>query len=109
MRLSIFMFIVQVKDFYSLASYFVSRTEKILDKYTTKSKPLNFSSSEIESLTKTFMYENYVKARSLAENKSTSEVVQNELSHYPYTKRQQFQVGIFSEKYGVSFVTLYLL
>ena len=102
------MFIVQVKDFYSLASYFVSRTEKILDKYTTKSKPLHFSSSEIESLTKTFMYENYVKARSLAENKSISEVVQKELSHYPYTKRQQFQVGIFSEKYGVSFVTLYL-
>ena len=52
----------------------------------------NYTKTDIESLTKLLMYGNYVKARQFAKNVTISEVVEDELAHYPYTRKRRFKV-----------------
>ena len=59
-----------------------------------ESKPayLNFTTTDIESLTKLLMYGNYVKARQFTENVTITDVIKEDLSHYPYTNKRRFKV-----------------
>ena len=84
-----------MKDLSQLESYFVSKQKK--HEYG-EGRALNFSSTEIEGLTKAFMYEHYVKARIISENISLTEVIENELSRYPYTRKKLFEVGVLFSK-----------
>ena len=74
-----------------MAEYFLIFKPDILEKHWWKKVNLNFSSAEVESLTKVFMYGSYIRARSLVGNISIEEVIRNELSLYPYTKKLQLQ------------------
>ena len=100
-----------MKDLSELESYFVSKQkkhghwiwvfeERKESRLISKGKrvALNFSSPEIEGLTKAFMYEHYVKARIISENISLTEVIENELSRYPYTRKKLFEVGVLFSK-----------
>ena len=57
-------------------------------------KQLNFSYTEIEGLSKAFMYRTYVKSRSIAQNKSITDIINYELSKYPYNKKRRVTVRI---------------
>ena len=82
---------VMVNDLFQLGEYFVAKPKK-LGRPTSTDTQLNHSYTEIEGLTKALMYERYVKARTLAENNSISDIVKRELHHYPYNKKRKFQV-----------------
>ena len=81
-----------------LVIYFVSKQKKHGSWEFDRRVALNFSSPEIEGLTKAFMYEHYVKARIISENISLTEVIENELSRYPYTRKKLFEVGVLFSK-----------
>ena len=81
-----------------MESYFVSKQNKFNRWEWGIERALNFSSPEIEGLTKAFMYEHYVKARIISENISLTEVIENELSRYPYTRKKLFEVGVLFSK-----------
>ena len=69
---------------------------KPTDFYTDKQ--LNFSYTQIEGLSKAFMYRTYVKSRSIAQNKSTADIIKKDLSQYPYIKKRRVTVRIILSK-----------
>ena len=91
-------FVLSTNEFdeYALNAHFtLSSTWGTGEMSTNLDKLLTYT--DIESLTKIFMYGNYIKARSLAENKSITELVKDELSHYPYNRKRMFQVHCLSK------------
>ena len=87
-----------MKDLSKLESYFVSKQNRFKRWKWGIERALNFSFPEIKGLTKAFMYEHYVKARIISENISLTEVIENELSRYPYTRKKLFEVGVLFSK-----------
>ena len=84
-----------MKDLYQLAEMFVPKPKKKgkpTDFYTDKQ--LNFSYTQIEGLSQAFMYRTYVKSRSIAQNKYITDIINNELSKYPYNKKRRVTVRI---------------
>ena len=50
---------------------------------------LNFT---VESLARLLMFGTYVRAKALSMDKTVDEVVEQELSKFPYTRKRKFQV-----------------